>query len=144
MYAFLHRVSHASGDSTLQRGSKPAQGKLELAFESTDAEYVVRVADDGRGIDTERVVKSALQKGVITEERARQMTFEEKVMLVFSENVSTAVEVTDLSGRGVGMSAVMAEARAVNATVGVSTSPGEGTSFEFRIPRRALRQLKAA
>ncbi|GBD30920.1 Chemotaxis protein CheA [bacterium HR32] len=95
---------------------------------------VVVVEDDGRGIDTEAVRRKAVDLGLLSPEVAARLSDEEAVELIFQPGLSTAAQVTDVSGRGVGMDAVRAAVQAAGGTVAVHTERGRGTRFSLRLP----------
>ena len=95
---------------------------------------VIEIRDDGRGIDPDRMRRSALSKGLITEARAAEMSDEEAVDLVFLPGFSTAAEVSDLSGRGVGMDAVRHAVQSLGGTVSIGSTVGIGTSVTLSLP----------
>jgi chemotaxis protein histidine kinase CheA len=118
-----------------QRGDKPPRGRIHLELREAHAGHAIRVSDDGRGIDTTRVVQVAIERGVITRAEAEALSEDDKLMLIFADRVSTAAEVTDISGRGIGMSAVLAEVHKVGGKILIETQLGKGTSIEIVIPR---------
>jgi len=113
---------------------KPEVGKLVLSARHEENQIVITVEDDGRGIDTEKVKASAVEKGMLTAEKAAKLTDREAIDLIFSAGVSTAEEITDISGRGVGMDVVRNNIERLNGSVSVSTKLGRGTRFEVRMP----------
>ncbi len=120
-----------------ERGDKPARAVLSISMSESPSEYIVTVEDDGRGIDVDAVERSALDKGVITPEEAASLSRDDKLMLIFKDSVSTAAEVTEISGRGVGMAAVLADIKRAGGDVRVHTQCGVGTRFELIVPKRA-------
>ncbi len=116
-----------------QRG-KPPVGRLVLAAAHEEDGIVVVVEDDGRGIDIDAVRRKAVAMGLVTSEGVERMSEEEVVELIFHPGLSTAAQVTDVSGRGVGMDAVRASVQAAGGTVEVSTERGRGTRFSLRLP----------
>ncbi len=119
------------------RGAKPATGHIHFAIAADPSAYVLCVADDGRGVDGDAVARSAIARGVVSASAVEEMTPAEKVALVFADSVSTASEVSDISGRGVGMSAITAVVEAVSGRIEIDTAPGRGTTFIITIPRPA-------
>lgn len=85
--------------------------------------------DDGRGIDAEVIKARALEKKLITKEEKEKMGTEEAIRLIFHSGFSTSKEVTDISGRGVGMDVVKTSIEALNGTVEVKSEPGKGSSL---------------
>lgn len=117
-----------------QRLGKPAAGRLRLAAVQEEEGILVVVEDDGRGIDTDRVREKAVALGLLSAEAAARLSEEEAVELIFHPGLSTASQVTDVSGRGVGMDAVRAGLQALGGSVEVETQRGHGTRFVLRLP----------
>jgi two-component system chemotaxis sensor kinase CheA len=117
-----------------RRLGKPVAGRLRLAAYQEEDGIVVVVEDDGRGIDTEAVRRKAVDLGLLSPEVAARLSDEEAVELIFQPGLSTAAQVTDVSGRGVGMDAVRAAVQAAGGTVAVHTERGRGTRFSLRLP----------
>ncbi|KKM11212.1 hypothetical protein SY88_09725 [Clostridiales bacterium PH28_bin88] len=113
---------------------KPVQGTIVLRAYHEGTRITVSVEDDGRGINVERVKGKALVQGLVSEEEAAQMSHEEVLSLIFRPGLSTAEEITDISGRGVGMDAVMAAANGLGGSVSVDSVPGRGTRFKISVP----------
>ena len=95
---------------------------------------VVSVHDDGRGMDPDRIVTSALAKGVIGIDEAADMPPRQAFLLTCLPDFSLASEVTEVSGRGVGMDAVLTAVRHLGGTVAIDSEPGAGTTITLRIP----------
>ena len=113
---------------------KAPTGKLLLTARHEEGRILVTVEDDGRGLDMEAIKASALRKGQITEAEAAAMTQDEAIQLIFLPGLSTAKQVTDISGRGVGMDIVRTNLERLNGTIAVETWPGRGTRFEIGLP----------
>jgi len=94
----------------------------------------IRVEDDGRGMDPERIVRSAIKQGLVNAERAAAMEPREKLLLCCLPGVSTAERVTDISGRGVGMDVVKARVDAFGGTLQIDSQPGRGSAITLRLP----------
>ena len=95
---------------------------------------VIEIVDDGRGIDADRLVEKALERGLISPERARSMGREEALDLIFAPGLSTARQVSEISGRGVGMDVVRSNITALGGAVSVESEPGEGCRFRIQLP----------
>jgi two-component system chemotaxis sensor kinase CheA len=113
---------------------KPPQGRLRLNAFHQGNQIVIEVSDDGRGIDRPKLAAKALQTGVITPAELERMTESEVLELIFEAGVSTAKEVTQVSGRGVGLDVVKAVLERMKGGVSVLTTPGEGTTFQLKVP----------
>jgi two-component system, chemotaxis family, sensor kinase CheA len=113
---------------------KPAEGTLSLRAFHEGGQVVVEVADDGRGIDPAAVGAKALDNGLVTRDELAAMSERDIVDLVFRPGFSTAAEVTNVSGRGVGMDVVRTNIEKIGGTVDLSTAVGIGTTVRVRIP----------
>ncbi len=116
-----------------QAGKRPG-GTVRIEARHEAGQVVVEIADDGRGIDPDRIVRSAVRKGLITAEHAAALADAEKRMLVFLPGLSTAEKVTDLSGRGVGMDVVKTNLDRLGGKVEIQSQPGEGSLFRIKLP----------
>jgi two-component system chemotaxis sensor kinase CheA len=113
---------------------KPAEGTIRLDAYHQGNQVVIEISDDGRGIDIPKVVSSAVQRGILQPEQAIRMAESESLELIFQAGLSTASEVTEISGRGVGMDVVKAVMDRLKGTINVRTVPGEGTTFCLKVP----------
>jgi len=113
---------------------KPRAGHVKLSAWHEENQVLVRVEDDGAGIDAEKVKRSAVKKGLITEEQAQKLTEKEAVEMIFLPGFSTAEKATEVSGRGVGMDVVRANLERVNGQIEVKTKLGVGTQVTLRLP----------
>ncbi|MFN8572866.1 MAG: chemotaxis protein CheA [Gemmatimonadaceae bacterium] len=112
---------------------KPAAGRLTLSAARDRSAVVIRVTDDGRGVDRDAVLQRAKAKGLIDAERDA-LSDDEILRLIAKPGFSTASKVTSLSGRGVGIDAVVTRVRALGGAIELRTTMGEGTSFSLRLP----------
>ena len=120
---------------------KPEVGTLTLRARQQGGAIVIEIADDGGGIDTERLRAKAVEKGIATAEEVAAMSDREALGLVFRPGFSTAEKVTDVSGRGVGMDVVRESIERLKGTIEIHSSlaraaegPASGTTFELRLP----------
>ncbi|QHT62072.1 chemotaxis protein CheA [Paenibacillus lycopersici] len=113
---------------------KPRKGRLKLQASHRENAIMIRISDDGRGIDPRKIKRKAVQKGFITEEAAADMTEKELISLIFHSGMSTAEQVTELSGRGVGMDIVRARIEKLNGLIDIDTELGQGTVFTIKLP----------
>ena len=116
------------------RNGKPQHGTIRLEASQEGDQIVIRVADDGAGIDPERVLRKALEKGLVSAERAKQLTSREILDFIFLPGFSTVEKVNDLSGRGVGMDVVRSNLKKLNGTIGLDSKAGAGTTISLRLP----------
>jgi two-component system chemotaxis sensor kinase CheA len=120
-----------SREERLAAGKKPA-GTVSLRAYHADSDVVIQVSDDGKGLNREKILAKAIQKGLVKpDEKLRESDVTE---LIFSPGFSTADVVTDVSGRGVGMDAVRQSIGALKGRVEVSSEPGQGSAFVLRLP----------
>ncbi len=115
---------------------KPRAGLLRLAARSAGAMVEIEVADDGRGIDPTKLVRKAQERGLISASEAQTLSEERALELIFESGFSTAEEVSDISGRGVGLDAVRNSIERLGGTLQLSTDVGRGTSFTLQLPVR--------
>jgi len=111
---------------------KSQTGKLGLHAYHDSGHIVIEVSDDGRGLARDKIVRKAIEKGIITPDQ--NLSDAEVNMLIFAPGFSTADKVTDISGRGVGMDVVKKNIEALRGTVQVRSVLGKGTTFEIRLP----------
>ena len=111
---------------------KPAEGTIRLSAEQKGARIIVRVADDGRGIDRARVRAKAIEKGIVSPDAV--LSDEEIDNLICAPGFSTAETISNISGRGVGMDVVRSNVEALGGRVEIHSVPGEGTSFTMALP----------
>ena len=113
---------------------KPAEGRLLLRAYHEGGQVNIEISDDGGGVNAEKVRDKALQKGLINPEQAARMSERELVNLIFLPGFSTAEQVTNVSGRGVGMDVVKTNIEKIGGTVDVQSRPGQGTTLKVKIP----------
>ncbi|MFC7187258.1 chemotaxis protein CheA [Halorubrum yunnanense] len=117
-----------------EAAGKDPTGHVKLTAERERDHVIIEVADDGGGLDPDQLREKAVDEGVKSREAVEAMEDDEAYDLVFHPGFSTAEEVTDVSGRGVGMDVVRTTARDLDGSVGVESEPGEGTTVRFRLP----------
>ena len=126
-----HGIEHPDERKAL---GKPEKGILKIAAYQEGSGVVIEVSDDGTGIDPAKVKQKAIERGVITEDRAAIMSDEEAQQLVLLPGFSMAKQVTDLSGRGVGMDAVKTKVEALGGQFDLTSKKNEGTHVYIRLP----------
>ena len=117
-----------------EAAGKPRAGTVTLSASHRGNSVVISVADDGRGIDCERVRRKAVARGLIGEAESRGLSDRQIIQFIWHPGLSTAEAVTDISGRGVGMDIVKARIELLNGNADVRTEPGQGTTFIIRLP----------
>jgi two-component system chemotaxis sensor kinase CheA len=117
-----------------RRLGKPAQGTVRLNAYHHGNQVVVEVRDDGRGIDAQKIRAKAIELGMTTPEEAARLSEAEILDFIFRPGFSTAEQVTEVSGRGVGMDVVQSVLHRLKASVSVETHPGKGTTFRLKLP----------
>jgi len=113
---------------------KAEEGTISLKALQRENQIFIIVEDDGRGMDPQVIKTNAVQKGLITAEAAERLSQWEIQNLIFAPGFSTAAQVTDVSGRGVGMDIVKNNLEKINGLIEIFTTPGRGTRFEIRLP----------
>ncbi|MFL6766913.1 MAG: chemotaxis protein CheA [Sphingomicrobium sp.] len=109
-------------------------GLLSVSARQSGNQILIEIADDGKGIDGSKLVEKALANGVIERDVAQRMSKSEKLALIFEAGLSTAKEVTAISGRGVGMDVVRSNVERIGGIVEVDSVPGKGTRMVLRVP----------
>lgn len=117
-----------------QKKGKDPVGKILLNAYQKGSEIIIEVEDDGRGIDVNQLVRKAISKGLISSEEAEEMDDREKLYLIFHPGFSTSDNVTDISGRGVGMDVVKRVVESLDGQVFIETEKGVGTRFTISLP----------
>ena len=123
-------------ESTADRvaAGKPEQGTIRVSAYHEGGHIIICIADNGRGLNTERIKQKAVQNGLITEADVEKMTEAQVHKFIFAPGFSTAAAVTSVSGRGVGMDVVRTNIDQIGGTIDVKSVPGEGSSFTIKIP----------
>ena len=135
MHLLRNAADHGleSGEVRVQRG-KPEVGNIYLDAYQDGNNVVIEVRDDGNGIDVAKVRDKAIQRGTITAEQAENMSDKEIVDLLFLPSFSTKEQVSEISGRGVGLDVVKSKIEALSGEVEVKTKLGEGSTWIVRLP----------
>jgi two-component system, chemotaxis family, sensor kinase CheA len=134
-----HLVRNAVGhgietaEERVRAGKRP-QGILRLGAYHQGNQVVIEISDDGAGIDADKVRQRALSQGLLASEQAARLTESETLDLILQPGFSTAEEITELSGRGVGLDVVQSVLGRLKGTVQIETTPGRGTTFRLRLP----------
>ncbi len=113
---------------------KPEIGSISISAEQANGQMIITIEDDGRGINSEKVARKALENGLIDENQFNSMTENEKAMLIFGAGLSTADTITDISGRGVGMDVVKTNIQKLGGAIKLDSHLGEGTVITIMLP----------
>jgi two-component system, chemotaxis family, sensor kinase CheA len=128
-------VSHGIEPADERRSQgKPARGKIRLNAYHQGNQVVVEISDDGRGIEAQKIRNKAIELGMLTAEEAPRLSEAETLDFIFRPGFSTAEQVTEVSGRGVGMDVVQSVIQRLKATIHVETRVGQGTTFRLKLP----------
>ena len=120
--------------SEREYAGKPARGTIRLNAYHDGDQVVIEISDDGRGLDREKIVRRAIERGILASEAAAQLNEAEALQLIFAPGLSTADEVTEISGRGVGLDVVKSALETLKGTVELQSAPGQGTTFRLLVP----------
>jgi two-component system chemotaxis sensor kinase CheA len=135
MHLLRNALDHGIEDSNERKAEgKPEQGKVVLAAYQEGSHVVIEVSDDGGGIDTEKVKHEAIKQGLIAKDKVIDLINEQVFQLLFTPGFSTKEEVTETSGRGVGLDVVRDAIGALKGMVEVRSEKGKGSSFIMRLP----------
>jgi two-component system chemotaxis sensor kinase CheA len=135
MHVVRNAVDHGVEDAEERiAAGKPARGTVYLNAYHQGTQVVIEVRDDGRGIDLAEIRKRALEKGIVKAGEMERLSDSEAMNLIFEPGFSTAAEVTEVSGRGVGMDVVRTVLDSLKGTVHVSSIKGRGTTMQLRVP----------
>jgi two-component system chemotaxis sensor kinase CheA len=133
MHMVRNSVDHGIEPSERrQAAGKPAQARVSLSAYHEGGNIVIAIADDGAGLNTDRIRAKAVSQGLITEDQA--LSNAEIHELIFRPGFSTAEQVTEISGRGVGMDVVRRNIEALRGRIEIQSTPGEGTTFLIKLP----------
>ncbi len=113
---------------------KPAAGKIEIHAYYQGNQTIIEVKDDGKGLDVNKIAQKAVSKGLISPQQVTTASKEELYDLIFEPGFSTADQVSEISGRGVGMSVVRSQIESLKGKITVESTPGKGSTFTLRLP----------
>ena len=135
MHLLRNSLDHGveSPDAREEKG-KPRVGEVGLIARHEGNNVVIMITDDGAGIDASKIRRKAVEKGMVTQEEADRLDDADAVRLIFLPGFSTAEQITDISGRGVGMDVVRSKIEALSGHVDVETHIDEGSVFKIKLP----------
>jgi len=116
------------------RSGKPAQGTIRLDAYHQGNQVIVEISDDGRGIDVQKIKTRAIERGLLKREEASRLNEANILDLIFRPGFSTADEITEISGRGVGLDVVQSVLHRLKGTVHLVSRPGQGSTFRLQLP----------
>ena len=135
VHMLRNAVDHGIEDAETRRANgKSETGTLKLRAFHQGGNVVVQLADDGAGIDADRLLAKATERGLLAPGQEREMSPHDIYQLIFHPGLSTAKSVTDVSGRGVGMDVVKKNIEALRGSIDIDSAPGKGTTFTVRLP----------
>jgi two-component system, chemotaxis family, sensor kinase CheA len=135
MHLMRNAVDHGlESTAERERAGKTPSGHIGLHVEQRGKEIIVRLSDDGRGLDPAKIGRAAHEMGLLTAQEAAALTEDEAYNLIFHPGFSTSQQVTSLSGRGMGMDIIRTRVEHLRGRVGVQSAIGKGTTFSLRIP----------
>ncbi len=117
-----------------EAAGKPGQGTVTLNAYHRGNSIVIEVCDDGKGLDTGRILGKCVEKGILTTEEAEKMTPQQIHQMIWEPGLTTAEKVTDVSGRGMGMDIVKSKIEDLNGTVDIESVSGQGTTITIKLP----------
>ena len=123
-------------ESTEERlaNKKPEEGKILLKAYHSGNHVFIEVVDDGKGINREKVLNKAIERGVVSIEEAKSLTDQQIYALIFSSGFSTADKISDISGRGVGLDVVKTKIESLGGVISIDSTPGQGSIFHIQLP----------
>ncbi len=136
MHIVRNALDHGIETSELRKSaSKTLNGTIKLTARQTGSRVIVKISDDGAGIFREKIIKKAIEKGLIKDRKnSERFTDEEVYQYIFAPGFSTAECVSDVSGRGVGMDVVKTNIEQLRGTIGINSEFGKGTTFTISVP----------
>jgi two-component system chemotaxis sensor kinase CheA len=120
--------------SARSAAGKPGQGTIRLHAFHQGNQVVIEISDDGRGVDAAAVLARAVSRGLATPEQAARMSETDALEFIFEPGFSTAEQISEISGRGIGMDVVKTTLKKLKGSIAIETHPGRGTTFQLRLP----------
>ncbi|MDT9597546.1 chemotaxis protein CheA [Sphingosinicella rhizophila] len=128
-------IDHGIEDEAVRReAGKPATGNIRIAASQAGNQILIEIADDGRGIDGDKLVARAMASGLLSQNQADRLSAAQRTALIFEPGLSTAGQVTAISGRGVGMDVVRANVERIGGLIDIDNRPGLGLRLTLRVP----------
>ncbi|MDX1805003.1 MAG: chemotaxis protein CheA [Alcanivorax sp.] len=117
-----------------QAAGKPEAGTLTLSAYHESGNVIVEVSDDGAGLDSDKILRRAIEAGLLRPEQAEQLSERQRINFIFEPGFSTASQVSDLSGRGVGLDVVRTNIEKIGGSIDIKSKRGVGTTIKLKIP----------
>jgi two-component system chemotaxis sensor kinase CheA len=117
-----------------EAAGKPVRGTIRLDAYHEGNQVIIEVSDDGRGLNREKILRRAIEHGIVSADEAHLLNERESLQLIFAAGLSTADEVTEISGRGVGLDVVRAALDNLKGEIDLTSEPGKGTTFRLMVP----------
>jgi two-component system, chemotaxis family, sensor kinase CheA len=117
-----------------EAAGKPVRGTIRLNAYHEGNQVIIEVSDDGRGLNREKILRRAVEQGIVSADEAHLLNEHEALQLIFAAGLSTADEVTEISGRGVGLDVVRAALDNLKGSIELTSEPGKGTTFRLLVP----------
>jgi two-component system chemotaxis sensor kinase CheA len=135
VHILRNAVDHGLESGTLRLAcGKEAQGKIRLSASREKDQFIITIKDDGRGMDPAKLIATALNTGIITPEVSKLLSPRDALLLICSPGFSTAQEISDVSGRGVGMDVVRSTIRKLGGTLAIESEVGRGACITLKLP----------
>jgi len=135
LHLIRNAVNHGIESPEIRKkAGKPEKGLVKLTAHRDRDNVIIKLTDDGAGINVDKVKKTAVEKGLVTADIAATLTTDQAIDLLFQPGFSTADTITDISGRGVGLDVVKRSIESLKGTIKVETTPGKGSIFELLLP----------
>jgi two-component system chemotaxis sensor kinase CheA len=135
VHIFRNSVDHGieNGYERLEH-EKPEYGTISCDIKKENNFLVIKISDDGKGIDIEKIKNLAISKGIYTIDEVKQLSEQEILLIIFQDTFSTSETITDISGRGVGLASILAELNKLDGSLNINNNFGNGIEFNFSIP----------
>jgi signal transduction histidine kinase/HPt (histidine-containing phosphotransfer) domain-containing protein len=134
IHLMRNAVDHGIEEPEVREEFGKGVGRVRFELKVENKLRILRISDDGRGIDSEKLLDVALKRNVISAEQFQAMSENERLKLIFLSGISTSEIITDISGRGIGMNVVQEKIQALNGDVTIETIANKGTTFIITIP----------
>ncbi len=136
IHMIRNAVDHGIEDAGVRYELGKTVGRIEVSYECKDDQRILTIADDGSGIDLDRIVEISIEKKIISREEADKLSYEEKKALLFKGGVSTSLNVTEISGRGMGLQIVYDKVNRLGGSMTIDSQIGKGTTFTIIVPNK--------